>query len=133
MKQNFQAATTGSYHHFTPSDEAIEEYRAICFDAEKNRDSLAYIGTYRRELPQIEARLDSLSVPVLITWGAGDWFVPPSNADRLHALIPNSELTIFEDAWHFSHEDADERWLQRFLAFAEAHRPQHEQTLRRDA
>ncbi len=132
MKQNFGAATAAGYRHFTPSDAAIEEYRAICFDPGKHRDSLAFLGTYARELPQIEERLPSVSVPVLITWGAEDRFVRPSNAERLHSLLPNSELTIFEDAGHFSHEDADERWLQRFLAFVEAHQPQHEETLRRD-
>jgi pimeloyl-ACP methyl ester carboxylesterase len=121
MKQNFAVATSEGYHHFTPSDEAVEEYRSICFDDQKHRNAFDYLGSYAEELPRLEGRLSSISAPVLITWGARDRFVLPSNAERLHALIPNSELTIFDDAGHFSHEDADDRWLDRFHTFVEAH------------
>ena len=54
---------------------------------------------------------------MLITWGSHDRFVRPTNARRLHELLPDSELTLFEDAGHFSHEDADQAWLDRLLAF----------------
>lgn len=121
MKQNFAAATADGYHHFEPSAAAFAEYRAICFDAERHAFAFQYLGSYREELPMIEERLPSIAVPVLVTWGAEDRFVRPSNAQRLHALLPNSELHVFDDAGHFSHEDADERWLDRFLAFVATH------------
>lgn len=117
MQQNFAAAKGAGYHHFEPSEAAVEEYRAICFDPVKHRNGIAFLGSYARELPELEARLPTVDVPVLITWGAHDQFVRPSNADRLHALLPNSELTVFDDAGHFSHEDADEVWLERLVAF----------------
>lgn len=123
MKQNFAVATAEGYHHFTPSDEAVEEYRSICFDDQRHRNAFAYLGSYAEELPRLEERLPSIPAPVLITWGAQDPFVLPSNADRLHALLPNSELTVFDDAGHFSHEDADDRWLDRLHAFIHANRP----------
>ena len=125
MKQNFTAATAAGYHHFTPSAAAVEEYRSICFDPDKHRNAFNFLGSYAAELPMLEKRLPSITVPVLITWGAQDQFVRPSNAERLHALLPTSELTIFEDAGHFSHEDADHEWLERFRTFAEAHHPQN--------
>ena len=123
MKQNLAVATSEGYHHFTPSDEAIEEYRSICFDDRQHRNAFDYLGSYAEELPRLEERLPSISAPVLITWGAGDPFVLPSNADRLHALLAHSELTLFDNAGHFSHEDADDRWLNRLHAFIQAHQP----------
>ena len=123
MKQNFAVATSEGYHHFTPSDEAIEEYRWICFDDQQHRNAFDYLGSYAEELPRLEERLPSISAPVLITWGAHDPFVLPSNADRLNALLAHSELTMFDDAGHFSHEDADDRWLSRLHAFVQAHQP----------
>ncbi len=120
MKQNFEVATSAGYDHFAPSPTAIEEYRSICFDAGRHRNAFDFLGSYGEELPRLEQRLPSISAPVLITWGARDEFVRPSNAQNLHALLPASEVTIFDDAGHFSHEDADDRWLQRFLAFVTA-------------
>ena len=99
----------------------IAEYRQICFDPEQHRNAFRYLGSYAHELPIIEERLPSLAVPTLITWGAHDQFVRPTNAERLHALLPNSELTVFEDAGHFSHEDADDEWLARFVTFVDHH------------
>ena len=124
MKQNFEVATSVGYHHFTPSETATEEYRAICFDAGRHQNAFDFLGSYAEELPQLEQRLASITAPVLITWGAADQFVRPANAERIHALLPNSELTVFEDAGHFSHEDADDRWLQRLLDFLGSNQPQ---------
>ncbi|MEO1060349.1 MAG: alpha/beta hydrolase [Actinomycetota bacterium] len=133
MAQNLDAATSAGYHHFTPSAEAVEEYRSICFDEERHRNSLAFLGSYAEELPKIEERLPSVTVPVLVTWGAHDRFVRPSNAERLQQLLPHSELTVFEHAGHFSHEDADGEWLDRFLAFVDSHHTtQDHPTLRSD-
>ena len=123
MRQNFAVATADGYHHFSPSDAAVEEYRSICFDAERHRNAFTYLGSYADELPRLERRLPSIDTPVLITWGAHDRFVRPSNAERLHQLLPHSEVTVFEHAGHFSHEDADDEWLSRVLAFVETLEP----------
>lgn len=121
MAQNHRVAVGAGYDHFAPSAAAAAEYEAICFDLTKHRNAFDFLGSYAEELPILEQRLASIRVPVLITWGGKDPFVPPSNAEKLHELIPNSELTIFEDAGHFSHEDADAAWLERFVAFTNAH------------
>ncbi|MEM6533046.1 MAG: alpha/beta hydrolase [Myxococcota bacterium] len=119
MRQNFEVATRRGYHHFQPSEGAAAEYKQICFDPQKHQSAFDYLGSYREELPTLEEKLGSIEVPVLITWGADDAFVLPSNAEKLHARLPNSKLTVFEDAGHFSHEDADARWLERFTRFGE--------------
>lgn len=127
MKQNFEVATSGGYHHFTPSSDAVEEYRSIAFDSDRHRNAFDFLGSYAEELPRLEESLATIGAPVLITWGAHDQFVRPTNAERLHALLANSELTVFDDAAHFSHEDADDKWLSRFLTFVNAHstEPRH--------
>ena len=122
MGQNLDTAIAGGYERFTPSPEAVEEYRAICFDADKHRNAFDFLGSYADELPALEERLGSITVPVLVTWGALDPYVRPSNAERIHRLLPNSELTVFDGAGHFSHEDADDAWLARFSRFVEHHR-----------
>ena len=121
MAENLHIATEGGYHHFRPSKAAVEEYRTLCFDPVKHRNAFDFLGSYPKELPVLQQQLPSMAVPTLITWGADDPYVLPSNAERLHGLLPNSELTIFDDAGHFSQEDADERWLARFATFVETH------------
>ena len=87
MRRNLDVATGAGYHHFTPSTAAAEGYRTICFDPERHRNAFDYLGSYRDELPVLEQRLPSIAVPVLITWGAHDTFVRPTNAQRLHASL----------------------------------------------
>ena len=120
MAQNAQVATSLGYQRYTPSPAAQAEYQQIAADRVKNANALDYIGSYAEELPLLEAMLPTIQAPVLITWGAEDTFVPPTNAQKLHALLPNSEVTIFEGAGHFSHEDAGDAWLARFVSFTDA-------------
>ena len=47
----------------------------------------------RPELPRIRA-------PTLILAGRHDWICPPEFSEEIHALIPGSDLRIFEDSSH---------------------------------
>ena len=44
--------------------------------------------------------LPTIEVPVLILGGQRDHFTPPSVQDRMHALIPASELVMFAEGGH---------------------------------
>jgi pimeloyl-ACP methyl ester carboxylesterase len=44
--------------------------------------------------------LPTIEVPVLILAGARDHFTPLSVQERMHALIPESELVVFDDGGH---------------------------------
>ena len=70
MGQNLDVATAAGYHHFRPSEAAVEEYRSICFDPQRHRNAFDFLGSYAEELPLLEERLRSITTPVLITWGA---------------------------------------------------------------
>ena len=117
MDQFYEIATETGYSVATPSDSAASEYYAITHNPSSHRLALAYLGSYERELTEIGQRLTEIDRPILITWGRDDVFVLPSNAERLHELLPSSELVIFEDAGHYSHEDAGPRYLQTLTAW----------------
>ena len=48
--------------------------------------------------------------------------------EQIFAAFEEANLQILDDAGHFSHEDADHRWLSRFREFAANH---HEPSLAR--
>jgi pimeloyl-ACP methyl ester carboxylesterase len=47
-----------------------------------------------------EDRLPSLGIPALIIAGRQDRIIPPENSERLHRMIPNSQLRLFDNAGH---------------------------------
>lgn len=62
--------------------------------------------------------LNTIKVPVLIIVGADDQITPPEAAEKMHNLIPQSELRILEKAGHLSNLEAPEtfnNYLQAFL------------------
>jgi pimeloyl-ACP methyl ester carboxylesterase len=111
MKTNFNTAIKDGYHHYQPTDRAIREYHEITHDEQSHRTALSFFGSYKTDLPWIEANLGSLKVPTLITWGKLDPFVKVSNAKHLSRIIPHNKLVIFDSASHFSSEDAGEDYL----------------------
>lgn len=66
----------------------------------------------------IRDRLHEITVPVLITVGRHDWITPVEASEELHALLPNSELVIFENSGHSPQIEEYEAWaatVERFL------------------
>jgi pimeloyl-ACP methyl ester carboxylesterase len=53
-----------------------------------------------------EPLLPSISVPVRIVWGENDVWLPPVMAERLHELIPTSDLILLPETGHFAMEDS---------------------------
>ena len=54
----------------------------------------------------VELLLPSITVPVCIVWGENDAWLPPATAERLHELIPTSDLILLPDTGHFAMEDS---------------------------
>jgi pimeloyl-ACP methyl ester carboxylesterase len=54
-------------------------------------------------------RLGEVASPTLILWGAEDRVIPPDNAMTFHAMIPDSELQIFDGVGHLPMEEAPKR------------------------
>jgi pimeloyl-ACP methyl ester carboxylesterase len=62
-----------------------------------------------RDLPALEGRLGSITVPTQIVSGAADWVVPPAAARLLATEIPGAELELVPRAGHLlphQHPDA---------------------------
>jgi pimeloyl-ACP methyl ester carboxylesterase len=56
-------------------------------------------------------------VPTLIVWGDRDPFIPVSHAVAAHEVMPGSRLEVFEDAGHFPHCEAPERFVEVLVDF----------------
>ncbi|WP_250658433.1 alpha/beta fold hydrolase [Alkalimarinus coralli] len=111
METNFKTAVKDGYHHYRPTKRAIKEYYDIAFNEQAHRCAITFFGTYPKDLSWIQERLSKIRIPTLITWGQLDPFVFASNADYLSKQIPSNKLVVFENASHFSSEDAGEEYL----------------------
>ncbi len=117
MRQTYEIATETGYASAEPSAAARAEYYAITHNPASHRLGLAFLASYERELTALGEMLPETETPVLITWGGADAFVLPENAERLHERLPSSRLVVFEDAGHFSHEDAGEEYVEVLTAW----------------
>ncbi|UTV30617.1 alpha/beta fold hydrolase [Photobacterium atrarenae] len=111
MATNFNTAVKDGYHSYRPTRRAIKEYYDIAFDEQAHRCAITFFGSYPKDLSWIQTRLKDICLPTLITWGKLDPFVFVSNADDLSKQIPFNKLVVFDNASHFSSEDAGEEYL----------------------
>ena len=63
------------------------------------------------------------AVPTLIVWGARDALIPVGHAFAAHAAIRGSRLEVFEDAGHFPHVEAPERFAGALVRFVDETEP----------
>jgi len=71
----------------------LREIQAIQWTIDKNLSSMT-------ENDLLETQLPSLSEPLLIVWGADDHLIPLSVGEKMHQLVPNSELDILAGCGH---------------------------------
>jgi pimeloyl-ACP methyl ester carboxylesterase len=62
-------------------------------------------------------------VPTLIVWGARDSLIPIHHGIAAHGAIPGSRLEVFEEAGHFPHCEAPERFVDALVRFIDATEP----------
>ena len=80
---------------------------------------MAFFGAYSSDLPWIQERLGSIAVPALVTWGKLDPFVLVSNASYLSEQIPAAKLVVFDNASHFSSEDAGDEYFSAIVSWCQ--------------
>jgi proline iminopeptidase len=74
---------------------------------------------FSHNLPNYDIRdqLQQITVPVLITVGRHDWITPVQASEELHALLPNSELVIFENSGHSPQIEEYDAWIKTVEEF----------------
>lgn len=71
-------------------------------------------------IPEHARELEGIALPTLVVWGANDELVPLTLADRLHELIPGSDVEILPDAGHACYLDQPDAFHAALLAFLDA-------------
>ena len=99
---------------------AIREDYLTSYAGERFVESAAYVRSYPTDLPVLAERLGDIRTPVQIIAGRHDALVPPSNAEFLHARLPDSKLDILETG-HFTWEDGADDYLELTRSWIRAH------------
>lgn len=78
---------------------------------------------FSQNLPNydLRPRLNEIKIPVLITVGRHDWITPVEASEELHALLPNSELAIFENSGHSPQIEEYDAWFKTVRDFLKRH------------
>jgi proline iminopeptidase len=66
----------------------------------------------------VVSQLSEIKVPTLILVGKEDFICPPSQAERMHEKIPNSELVLFENSGHYIFFDESEKFEKEIRNWA---------------
>ena len=111
-------ALEGIERHTLP--EAVREDYLTSYAGERFVESAAYVRQYPSDLPVLAEHLGDIGTPVQIIAGRHDSLVPPSNAEFLHARLPDSKLDILETG-HFTWEDGADDYLALTRSWIEAH------------
>jgi pimeloyl-ACP methyl ester carboxylesterase len=75
------------------------------------------IGEFHRTLAARKARGEHFPVPLLLLYAEEDPMVPPRIGHELSACLPEARLVWLQQASHFAHVDAVERFLPPVLEF----------------
>jgi pimeloyl-ACP methyl ester carboxylesterase len=94
-------------------DEIRSDY-LDCYDGDRFVESMQYVRRYPDELPILSGLLPHIQLPVTVINGRYDPVVPLSNAEYLHARLPNSQLVVI-DANHFVWEERPAQYAAAVL------------------
>lgn len=118
-----------------PGNMTMEERMAPAFSPktlESKKDFVDFVVQLRMsqetkvmQLQQINATagfdsldgLKTLELPTLIISGLDDKIVPRENSERMHEMIPNSELVLFKDAGHLVNIERAEDYNDTIMDF----------------
>ncbi len=99
------------------------------YDAERDARQVAamqlhyathnYAFAHNQTTFDLRPLLGELTAPVLITVGRHDWITPLPASEELHALLPDSELVIFENSGHGPQNEEREAWHKAVREFLE--------------
>ena len=91
------------YLNYSPSSAEVTDY--VTSYSGRVGPVTKWFKGYPEGCKDIDPHLATLNVPVHVFWGEQDAFLTADNAERLHARLPKSVLTIFKDCGHFCYQD----------------------------
>ncbi|MBO1766637.1 alpha/beta hydrolase [Allobranchiibius sp. GilTou38] len=71
----------------------------------------------------LKDRLPTIEFPVLVTVGRHDWVTPVSSSETIAALVPHSELVVFEESGHSPQTEERARFQGVIRDFMHRHVP----------
>ena len=83
----------------------------------ENWDRALWELTSASERPDLAARLDALTLPVLVITGDDDRIVPTEQSIRLAGDLPNADLVVLEACGHVPQEECPKPWLEAVTRF----------------
>jgi pimeloyl-ACP methyl ester carboxylesterase len=95
------------YLHYRPSAAEVSDY--VASYAGRIGLITKWFNGYPEGCKDIDPHLATLNVPVHVIWGEHDAFLSADNAERLHARLPKSTLTIFKNCGHFFYLDDSDK------------------------
>jgi pimeloyl-ACP methyl ester carboxylesterase len=121
LKSMYRRQFSRSYREIGPPHEReLIDYMEEVVSRRMSRESI--VNTFLRvvELDEKWASQPNtpFAGPMLLLFGADDSATPPQERERLHALYPQAEMTVFEDSGHataITHADAYFARINEFL------------------
>lgn len=84
--------------------------------------STEHMDPFHRKLEEMKGRDEPFPVPLLLLYAREDPMVPPRHGRIFEERIPDAKLVWLDDASHFAHVDAVERFVPPVLEFLTARR-----------
>jgi len=97
------------FYEFTPQ---VEEMCNRVIDKMIVNPEVAALNDILMLKYNVISKLSKIEVPTLILVGKDDFVCPPSQAQRMHDSIPNSELYIFEKCGHYPFYEAPDEFFR---------------------
>jgi pimeloyl-ACP methyl ester carboxylesterase len=79
------------------------------------REVIHWFKNFRSRAKELSDRVNQIELPTLIFWGELDVLFDPSNAEHLHAAMPQSKLEILPEAGHTSWADQPEMFADMVI------------------
>ncbi len=81
----------------------------------RSREVVHWFKNFRSRAKELSDRVNQIELPTLIFWGELDVLFDPSNAEHLHAAMPQSKLEILPEAGHTSWADQPEMFADMVI------------------
>ena len=108
-------------HFADPRDPRIADYAERTATSVYRPDTLRHLAATGYGSIDVEARLGSITQPVLVLAGAVDRICPPAASEAIAAGAPRGELVLLQQSGHFTFVEENERYLAAVADFLDRH------------